>query len=482
MADQSLQAFQLGASLFDRAQTQQRMMQQIQMQAADQIMRQRQYDLQNKIQSFELGRAMKNQEDELADADNMAFNVQSVDEFFVNPNAPFPTFKPVKSSKNQAILNQYRNQLDDFSTRRRLMTGAQQTQQIVGKQLADAIEFANLNGLHDIVWQNNSGLNEYGQIDLNKAKVILDAITPRMSEKTAQQAGLATAAKISSASGAGPEAIDLMVAAGKITPQEGAIAKSAAANKQVSKSPLTAALADWQRASENDKDAKFQILKAVASKSGQDIVVGPSGEFEFKRALPQQVQTQLFNGIKSADTAINLIDSIRSSDIDSAFSTVGALRSVGQKIPLVPKIGLGLNESQIRISQKLGSLTPLVARGLLSEQGRLTDADARRAEELIRQSYLTSSTDQVKQSLRELKGLFENAKDRMKSQFGMIGESEIQKIERNTNSAPEQPQPSTQDVFSALKREPVFVSIEEAERSVPSGTKYRVGNKFYIKD
>jgi hypothetical protein len=482
MADQSLQAFQLGASLFDRAQTQARMMEQFQQQTAESVLQRRGIELQNKARDFELTRALKNSEDEVADADNMASNVQAVDEFFVNPNAPFPTFKPVRSAKNIGILNQYRQQLDDFSTRRRLMTGAQQTQQIVGKQLADAIEFANLNGLHDVVWQNNSGLNEYGQIDLNKSKTILDSVTPRMAEKAAQQAGLATAAKITSAASGGPEAIDLMVAAGKMTPQEGEIAKSAAASKQASKSPLTAALADWQRASQDQKDAKFQILKAAASKSGQDIVVGPSGEFEFKKALPQQVQTQLFNGIKSANTAIDLINNINPSDIDAAFSTGGALRSVGQKIPLVPKFGGGLNESQIRMSQQLGSLTPLVARGLLSEQGRLTDADARRAEELIKTSYLTSSPDQVKQSLRELKGLFENAKDRMKSPFGIVGELEVQKIEGNPKSASEPQQTSTQDVFSALKREPVFVSIEEAEKSVPSGTKYRVGNKFYIKD
>ena len=101
---------------------------------------------------------------------------------------------------------------------------------------------------------------------------------------------------------------------------------------------------------------------------------------------------------------------------------------------------------------------------------------------MIKTSYLTSSPDQVKQSLRELKGLFENAKDRMKSPFGIVGELEVQKIEGNPKSAPEPQQTSTQDVFSALKREPVFVSIEEAEKSVPSGTKYRVGNKFYIKD
>lgn len=453
------------------------------MQTADQIMRQRQADLQNKIQTFELGRAMKNQEDELADADNMAFNVQAVDEFFVNPNAPFPTFKPVKSVRNQAVLNQYRQQLDDFSTRRRLMNGAQQTQQIVGNQLASAIDFANKNGLHDVVWQNNNGLNEYGQIDFNKAKVILDSIAPKMAQKTAQETGLATAAKISSAASAGPEAVDQMVASGLMTPAQGEMAKSAAASKQASKSPLTAALADWQRASEDQKDSKFQILKAAAAKSGQDIIVGPSGEFEFKKALPQQVQTQLFNGIKSANTAIDLIESIKPSDVDKAFSVGGALRSVGQKIPLVPKFGGGLNPEQIRISQQLGSLTPLVARGLLSEQGRLTDADARRAEELIKTSYLTSSPEQVKQSLGELKSLFQNAKDRMKSPFGIIGEQEVLKIDTRQQEPGGQAQSQVQvtDVFSAMKQPPVFNSVEEAERTVPSGTKYKVGNKFYRK-
>ena len=50
MADETLQAFQLGASLYDRAQTQKRMMEQFQMQLADQQMRKEQADLQNKIQ------------------------------------------------------------------------------------------------------------------------------------------------------------------------------------------------------------------------------------------------------------------------------------------------------------------------------------------------------------------------------------------------------------------------------------------------
>jgi hypothetical protein len=480
MADQSLEAFQLGASLYDRAQTQKRMMEQLQVQTAESVLQRRGMELQNKARDFELTRALKNSEDEVSDVDNMNYNVQAVDTFFVDPNAPFPTFKPVRSAKNQGILNQYRQQLDDFSTRRRLMNGANETKQIVGKQLADAIEFANLNGLHDVVWQNNSGLNEYGQIDLNKSKSILDVVTPRMSERTAQQAGLATAAKISSMSTGGPEAIDLMVAAGKMTPQEGAIAKAASASKQASKSPLTAALVDWQRAADDQKDAKFQVLKAAASKSGQDIIVGPSGEFEFKKALPQAVQTQLFNGIKSANTAIDILEKINPKDIDDAFSFSGMLRAGGQEVGLA-KANLGLNEAQIRIRGTLRSLTPLVARGILSETGRLTEGDAKRADELIAQSFVKSSPSQVKQAISELKEKFQSAKDRMKSPFGIIGEMEVEKIDGQPRAESKPQQPSAQNVFSEFKKEPVFVSIEEAEKSVPSGTKYKVGTKFYRK-
>jgi len=209
--------------------------------------------------------------------------------------------------------------------------------------------------------------------------------------------------------------------------------------KQAQKSPLTAALADWQQSAEDQKDAKFQILKAAAAKSGQDIIVGPSGDFEFKKALPQAVQTQLFNGIKSANTAVDLIDSVNPKDIDEAFSIPGALRQAGQAIGGA-KVGLGLNPSQTKLNRTLGALTPLVARGLLSETGRLTDADARRAKELINQSFLTSSPDQVKQALSEIRSLFLDAKDRMKSPLGIIGEQEVLKIEgQPKTSTPQKP-------------------------------------------
>lgn len=482
MADQSLQAFQLGASLFDRAQTQARMMEQFKLQQAESVLQQQGLAIQNQMRDIQLADAIKNQRQLLDDTKNMDTNVKLVDEFYSDPTKPFPTFLPVSAPQNKAILNQYRQQLDDYSVRSRLMKGAQQTQQIVGNQLADAISFANKNGLHDVVWQNNNGLNEYGQIDFNKSKTILDAIAPKMAEKTAFDVAAQTASKIAAAATAGPEAIDMMVTAGKMTPQEAEMAKAAYSSKQISKSPLTAALADWQRAPEDQKDAKFQILKAAASKAGQDVVVGPSGEFEFRKALPQQVQTQLFNGIKSANAAIDILEKVNPKDIEDAFSISGAFRQGGQAIGLA-KVGLGLSESQGRIRRTLRSLEPLVAKGLLSETGRLTDQDAVRARQLIAEGFATSSSDQVKQAISELKGLFQNAKNRMKSPFeGVIGEAEVQKVDTRPPAEMKSQQTSAQDVFSSLKKEPVFQSVEEAEKSVPSGTKYRVGNKFYIKD
>jgi hypothetical protein len=62
MADNTLEAFQIGASLYDRAQTQKRMMDQLQLQTAQQLMQQKSADLQNKIQQNSFGQALKEQE------------------------------------------------------------------------------------------------------------------------------------------------------------------------------------------------------------------------------------------------------------------------------------------------------------------------------------------------------------------------------------------------------------------------------------
>ena len=122
MADQSLQAFQLGASLFDRAQTQQRLMEQFQLQAADQVMRQRQYDLQNKIQTKTYEDALK--ESQFQNEEYNAFQdlLQSVADFQNNPEieAKMPTLPRFRSQLyNQQAIQIYSG-LKDLSARAKI--------------------------------------------------------------------------------------------------------------------------------------------------------------------------------------------------------------------------------------------------------------------------------------------------------------------------------------------------------------------------
>jgi hypothetical protein len=111
MADQSLQAFQLGASLFDRAQTQQRLMEQFQLQAADQVMRQRQYDLQNKIQTKAYEDALKESEAQNSEFDTFQTFNDQLAAFLNNPDieGQIPTVPRFKSKIfNQEAQRQFR--------------------------------------------------------------------------------------------------------------------------------------------------------------------------------------------------------------------------------------------------------------------------------------------------------------------------------------------------------------------------------------
>ena len=396
-------------------------MEQLQVQTADQIMRQRQADLQNKIQSNAYAQALQEQEAQVNEFDAFQTFNNDVSNFLNSQEvgAKMPAVPRFKSKTfNQEAIKAIGG-LEQYSARAELIKQqaktAAFTDQLEASRIADARKYNALTRTPE-------------------GKYIIDDAL--ITKKRGEEELLGKAAKISSVAGLGSE--EAIKALG-LTPEVELQSIQAMAAKQASKSPLTAALFDWQNASQDQKDAKFQVLKAAAAKSGQDIIVGPSGEFEFKKALPQAVQTQLFNGIKSANSALSLIDSINPKDIDAAFSISGGLREFGQAVGGA-KIGIGLNPSQTRLNRTIGALTPLVARGLLSETGRLTDADARRAKELIDQSFLKSSPAQVKQALSEIRTLFLDAKDRMKSPFGMIGEMDVQKIDgQPRTTAPQKP-------------------------------------------
>lgn len=136
MADQSLQAFQLGANLFDRAQTQARLVEQFQQQAADQLMRQRQFDLQNKIQSNAYAQALEEQAAQTAEYDTFqAFNEQ-VANYLNDPElkAAMPALPRFKSKAfNQQAIQAYQG-LQQYSPRAKIIKAREQFDKLQGRQ------------------------------------------------------------------------------------------------------------------------------------------------------------------------------------------------------------------------------------------------------------------------------------------------------------------------------------------------------------
>lgn len=123
MADNTLEAFQIGASLYDRAQTQKRMMDQLQLQTADQVMRQRQSDLQNKIQQNALGDAMKEQQAQIDEFDTFSSVGKQVSDYLDNPrpDAKYPTIPAFKSKQYRIETDRMINNLEKYSARANLL-------------------------------------------------------------------------------------------------------------------------------------------------------------------------------------------------------------------------------------------------------------------------------------------------------------------------------------------------------------------------
>jgi hypothetical protein len=508
MADQSLQAFQLGASLYDRAQTQQRMMEQLQVQTADQVMRQRQADLQNKVQTFALGRAMKDQEDELADVDNMNYNVQSVDTFFINPNAPFPTFRPVKSAKNQAILNQYRQQLDDYSERSKLMKGLAASKSALASQLNIANKWAEENNQYDVLWDNNNGLDQYGNLDPQKIRQIYSILGPKIQgsqnlSKASKLADYGSVAAINSSSETPevkaqaisiftakqaeqfpkevralmalgtPEAI-LAAPAADQNAKDAAIKGLAAAQKAKlsQREPLKAAVEDWKAASPENKNEAFQFLKAQATKFRKDVSISPYGEIELKPEIPAKTRQDLIGGIRAANTAISEIDKITDDQIESAFGLGSGFQSATQSLGLSGIPYLGLNQDQIEIEGSIELLKSLVSRSLLNEKGVQSDTDKAIAGRVLNADFSKLNPEQFRRKLDNARRLFSDSIKRMESPLGIVALEEVKSGGQQSGASAQSAEPVIQ----------TFNSMEEAETYAPVGARVRVGNKVFIKE
>jgi len=221
MADETLQAFQLGASLYDRAQTQKRMIDQVNMQLADQQMRKENYDIQNQVASNQLATGLAEQKKFSADLPK----IQAWQSAYVQWNAkgdPTVAF-PVPPSDLQSATGL--KMLGDMSgpvlqslpmaQNRFLLEKANASQ---FESLNNEIKFLNENGKSDIPLQYNGGLDpKTGKINPEFRKSIFDAAAPIRQEQ-------ARLKKLSTIALAGQrntrEGLKSQLDSGAITPQE----------------------------------------------------------------------------------------------------------------------------------------------------------------------------------------------------------------------------------------------------------------------
>ena len=190
MADQSLQAFQLGASLFDRAQTQARLVEQFQQQTADQIMRQRQADLQNKIQSKAYADALAEQEAQAAEYDIFQKFNEDIGTYFNDPElkAPMPALPRFRSKVfNQQPIQAYQG-LQQYSPRAKIIKAREQFEKtrsdIITEMQNQGIDVFNpqTGEVNEEVYQKNAPAIRQR---MNEAKTIKDLGT-EMSEEVYQ--------------------------------------------------------------------------------------------------------------------------------------------------------------------------------------------------------------------------------------------------------------------------------------------------------
>jgi hypothetical protein len=187
--ENQLQAVQLGASLYDRAQTQKRMMEQFQLQAAQQVMQREHYDIQNKTASYNLGRSMDDQAKFAVDLPK----IQQWQSAYVqwnaagNPTAPFPAPpSDLQSATGLKMLGDMSGPVIQSLPMAQNRFYAEQAYRGQMNNLNSSIEILADNGQFDIINQYNSGINpETQRINPEAFKALQIAASPFKQEATA---------------------------------------------------------------------------------------------------------------------------------------------------------------------------------------------------------------------------------------------------------------------------------------------------------
>ncbi len=123
MADETLKAFELGASLFDRAQTQKRMMEQFQQQTAESVLQRQGLELQNKIRDITLADTIEERQAQVDEFKTFSDLSKQVGDYLDNPSAKakFPVIPAFKSKQYRLEADKMLNNLEKYSARAELL-------------------------------------------------------------------------------------------------------------------------------------------------------------------------------------------------------------------------------------------------------------------------------------------------------------------------------------------------------------------------
>jgi len=166
MADQSLEAFQLGASLYDRAQTQKRMMEQLQVQTAESLLNQQGMQLQNKIREDSLAEAIGERKAQVDEYNTFSTLGKQVSDYLNNAkkDAVFPVVPPFKSKQYRTEADKMLNNLEKYSARAELLKARERAETTSNTLKASTINKAIDAG----AW---IGFNEDGSPNIDVAKM-----------------------------------------------------------------------------------------------------------------------------------------------------------------------------------------------------------------------------------------------------------------------------------------------------------------------
>ena len=145
--ENQLQAIQLGASLYDRAQTQKRIMEQLKIQTAESVLQRQGMELQNKIRDITLADTMEERQAQVDEFKTFSDLGKQVGSYLDNPEstAKFPVVPAFKSKQYRTEADKMLNNLEKYSARAKLLKATSraeaQADAIAASTLNDAMQF-----------------------------------------------------------------------------------------------------------------------------------------------------------------------------------------------------------------------------------------------------------------------------------------------------------------------------------------------------